>query len=318
MTTTQEFYVEASRRADEIITTLAYFTVEAGRALANAARGQGVGEDQVAAVDPGPATIMIGGLTTMVTILSLFMARRSLGSEPEPVNTRASKRKADEAVDVYLDGSSSSDEAASASDSAASNGGSESGSSNGGTESVSSSGGPPPSSGEGPWTTTTTGAAGQDDAASPGRTNDPSRAPQAGAEELVEVEQTQAQAAVHAESGPVADADGNHEFARGCRAGKGVEAEDPDEVLGCLEAAELGTPSIVQSTPNLIVVRLEGCRGCRSPTHHEEDHGRQQGCPFEAGFLEGAMGQVLPDGAVVRETACRRGGDEACDFEVWY
>lgn len=308
MTRTQEVYLEASRRAEEVISVLAYYTVEAWHALAQAARGQGVGESQVGAVDPGPATIMIGGLMTMVTILGMFMARRSLGSTPEPVNTRASKQKADEAVDVYLDGSSGSSNGATQPDARASGPSSDSnGASSGATDR---------SSGEDPWTTNTTAPSTSEDAASAQPRPEEAGGGPAG-EKLVQVEHAHAEARTPA-TADRSDASANHAFARGCRAGQRVDVEDTEDVLRCLTEANLGTPSIVQSTPNLILVRLDDCRGCRRRTARERDGDGTEGCPFEAGFLEGAIGKVLEDGAVVRETACSRWGDEACDFEVWY
>lgn len=290
-----------------MITVLAYYTGKAWHALSQTARGEAVGGNQGVSVDPGPAVIlMIGGLTTFIAVLSLFMAKRSLGSEPDPVNTRESKRKATDAVDVYVNGSQSPSDADQGSDAPASSP----------TLGPSAEEGPEPDE---DWTTTTAPTLPE---AGTAQVQDAPQNPREGTEPVgslvVQVNDPDAKPPPGQKEATPIVATPNHAFARGRLAGERVDATDDGRVLRCLVEAGLGTPAIVRSTPNLFVIRLEDCQGCRPRMHHDSDHEADEGCPFEAGFLEGVMSQVTSDETVVRETACRRWGDEACDFEVWY
>lgn len=293
---------EASQRLDEGLVWLVYRARQAWDALARSASGEGLSGSGGAIAAPGPPVVlMTGGLTTLAVVMTLFMARRSLSSTPDPVNTRGSRKKARESVDIYVDGEeadrTSDLETAIVSEP------------DGGAEETDRGQAPAGDATSSNWTVVQT------------RTRDPA----AGSHQAASSESGSLQTVTQEE---VEDdpPDGRTDpgprplgaFQRGRSAGQRVRATDASEVLDALQAANLGQPVIQQSTPNLFEIKLDGCRGCRQGKPADTRNGEQDACPFEAGFLEGAMSRVQPGGVVVRETACRRRGAEACVFEVWY
>lgn len=335
MSTKKQVVVEILRQAREAFIVLGqnglFYAREAYVRLSQVVSKEGFGGGGGAGADPGPAIVlMIGGLVTLATILALAMARRSLGSTPEAVNTRQSKQKAREAVDIYVDGSPDEDRPTRTSE-AGSVGTASAGNPSGGTDA-----GAGKAAGDGPlapeWVSTTSLSSSAD-----GGDRDPSPAggdpdppdSQDGSEPSTSGGGAQVGAAAAAQAArptgegegavAAAGAEGSpNSFERGRAAGARVDADDSGEVLRCLVEARLGSPMIVRSTGNLSVIRLEECLGCSSDEPGDRESEAQPGCPFEAGFIEGAMSQVSQDGVVVRETACRRWGDEACEFEIWF
>lgn len=100
----------------------------------------------------------------------------------------------------------------------------------------------------------------------------------------------------------------DQEFDRGRTAGAAVRADDLDGVFDLMVETELGEPRVLRCMPNLLKVRLHGCRGCS---------GQADVCAFECGFLEAAFTRLFRKSVVVHEVRCRGRGAEACDFEVW-
>ncbi|MGQ0535308.1 MAG: 4-vinyl reductase [Methanobacteriota archaeon] len=103
------------------------------------------------------------------------------------------------------------------------------------------------------------------------------------------------------------------EFERGRVVGARVGAADVDELLDRVAETGMADPRILRNLPNLTLVRLYRCGGCRSET----GPGPETGCPFEVGFLEAAFERLLGRRVVAREVACHRSPGSACDVEVW-
>jgi predicted hydrocarbon binding protein len=82
--------------------------------------------------------------------------------------------------------------------------------------------------------------------------------------------------------------------------------------------AEVGQPRIVRSIPNLMRLRLDGCRGCAEAARQEPSAPGIDGCAFECGLLETSLSKLLRSEVIVHEVTCRGRGAPACDFEVWY
>lgn len=305
MTTTAATMAEMARRFDRIVLWLAQKTQQAWDALARSASGEGIGGSGAIASDTGPAVVlMAGGLTTLAAMMALFMARRSLGSEPDPVKTRESRKKARESVDVYVEGDR--------------NGASSSSSSAPAEPGFSTPNDPQDASGrdeaEGKDATQVAAVSvASNDKGPPRRRQAPDGRNGMETLETAEVEAVQAEA--DARQTVLA-----HEraFQRGQSVGERIQASDAREVLEHIQSSDLGDPKLIRSSPNLYEIQLDDCRGCRSHPSGNGEPNPQAGCPFEAGILEGSMSRFTPGGVVVRESACRRWGDEACVFEVWY
>lgn len=301
---------QLSRHVETGLVWLSQWGQRAWNALAETAAGEGFSSSGTAAPETGPAVIlMAGGLTTLVGVMAFFMARRSLSSVPEPVNTRKSKQKARESVDIYVDGG----------ETRGTNGGSDNGS-------------PPAAASDPPDADTSEAVQGlqitytvaDEDvhaAWSAPRSATEEEDPPAETLEVAEVEALDPEDLQQLDEAPPAadpSSEAHRAFKRGRSAGARAPATCPTEVLDCIEEAGLGQASLLRSTPNLYELRIDRCRGCRSSRPDGGSTDARAGCPLEAGFLEGSMSRFLPGGVVVRETECRRWGDEACAFEVWY
>lgn len=290
-----------SQRLDQALVWLVQTTQRTWDTLARSASGEGFGGSNAVASDPGPAVVlMAGGLTTLGAMMTFFMARRTLSSTPDPVNTRQSKKKAEESVDVYVSGAEpEQDREAEGADGEPS-----------AFDGSMSSGSDPPDGTRrvvtaSPTTGHDRGSTLADDVDGDGL-------------ETAEVEVLDRSSTEDGSHASRASGSRAQIFDRGLGAGQRVDADDPAMVLDRIRETDLGDPTVVHDTPNLYEIRLDDCRGCRSGPDRTESTAVEAGCPFEAGFLEGAMSRFTPGGVVVRETACRRWGDEACVFEIWY
>lgn len=110
----------------------------------------------------------------------------------------------------------------------------------------------------------------------------------------------------------------DEEFKRGRVAGARIEAEAIDDLLDYVASAEMGQPRVFRSIPNLMRLRLDGCRGCAEAAVQGPSTAGVDGCAFECGFLEASLSKLLRSEVIVHEVACRGRGAAACDFEVWY
>jgi hypothetical protein len=109
----------------------------------------------------------------------------------------------------------------------------------------------------------------------------------------------------------------DEEFRRGRVAGARIDAPTLDDLLDYVVAAEIGRPRILRSIPNLMRLRLDGCRGCADAARHGPAAPGVDGCAFECGLLESSLSRLLRRDVLVHEVACRGRGAAACDFEVW-
>lgn len=319
MSFTHEAYVQLSQKLDALAWRLTEALTAAWRTLETSARGEGLG-GTAAPAEPAPAVIlMAGGLTTLAAVLSLLSMRTKMGSNQGPSGTAGSGRAARSSVDVYLDGSESLDttQAESSSsdksqspmsqrDEASPGDASEAGHTNrtGGGRLIPTSTDPGESLNGSPRTTE--------------RAEDP-QTPEAFVETVEPVPMMEPLEDERSTSqGTPFEGSAQQAFERGRSAGERLQASDHEAVLAKVDGIGLGTPEIAYRTPNLYKVRLDGCSGCRSNLEASEAAHGKAGCPFEAGFLEGAMSGFTPGGVVVREVACTHWGDKGCVFEIWY
>lgn len=284
--------------------------------LAGDVQGEGLADG--APADLGPAVVlMVGGLIMLVAMIAWSLIRQSLNHRPDPVKTRQSWQEAREAVDIHVDGSpdggeplpsldpdpSPEDDRPAAADASYANGS------------------------RGDWGITSTfrangGTNGDDGEAFRSREPTPdaggSRPAGAAAGAVQEtVQAAKAAPAREAQAGAAVPSPSGT-FERGRVAGERIEADDVEGVLRRLAESGLGEPRIARTARSLAVVRVDDCRGCRACEAGGGDPSARAGCSFEAGFLEGALSQVIEGGAVVREASCRKWGDASCEFEVWY
>ncbi|HJQ93495.1 MAG TPA: hypothetical protein VJ874_04330 [Candidatus Thermoplasmatota archaeon] len=85
-----------------------------------------------------------------------------------------------------------------------------------------------------------------------------------------------------------------------------------DKAMARIVHLKLGEPRILQARLHTTRVRLYGCPGCS----FEVPGANQSGCATERGGVERAFKDVYGGRVAVWEIACRRRGDDACDYEV--
>lgn len=89
-----------------------------------------------------------------------------------------------------------------------------------------------------------------------------------------------------------------------------------DRPMVAIVKARLGEPRILYHRPSGTRIRLYRCRGCRG-VEGSEATDASGGCPSELEDLRTVFVQTTGRQTLkVRETACRRRGDDFCDFEV--
>ncbi|MFA5942922.1 MAG: 4-vinyl reductase [Candidatus Thermoplasmatota archaeon] len=101
-------------------------------------------------------------------------------------------------------------------------------------------------------------------------------------------------------------------WARGRRRSKaGTPARD--RALSCIVEFGIGEPRLLRALDQSTRLRLYGC-----PCTEAMDRGghSRPGCPLEEARVYLAFTSVYHRAVVVRETACLRRGDAACEFEV--
>ncbi|MEA3136045.1 MAG: hypothetical protein QOJ26_1805 [Thermoplasmata archaeon] len=86
-----------------------------------------------------------------------------------------------------------------------------------------------------------------------------------------------------------------------------------DKAMARIVHLKLGEPRILQARLHTTRVRLYGCPGCSFEVPGAAAH---PGCAGERGGVERAFKDVYGGRVSTWEIACRRRGDEACDFEV--
>jgi hypothetical protein len=85
-----------------------------------------------------------------------------------------------------------------------------------------------------------------------------------------------------------------------------------DKAMARIVHLRLGEPRILQARLRTTRVRLYGCPGCANP----EGASASQGCSSERAGVERSFRDVYGPRVAAWEIACRRRGDDACDFEV--
>jgi hypothetical protein len=85
-----------------------------------------------------------------------------------------------------------------------------------------------------------------------------------------------------------------------------------DKAMARIVHLRLGEPRILQARLRTTRVRLYGCPGCASG----DAASANAGCASERGGVERAFRDVYGSRVAAWEIACRRRGDDACDFEV--
>lgn len=86
-----------------------------------------------------------------------------------------------------------------------------------------------------------------------------------------------------------------------------------DRAMARIVHLKLGEPRILQARLHTTRVRLYGCPGC---SFEVPGAAAASGCSGERGGVERAFKDVYGGRVAAWEIACRRRGDEACDFEV--
>lgn len=86
-----------------------------------------------------------------------------------------------------------------------------------------------------------------------------------------------------------------------------------DKAMARIVHLKLGEPRILQARLHTTRVRLYGCPGC---SFEVPGAANQAGCATERGGVERAFKDVYGGRVAAWEIACRRRGDEACDYEV--
>jgi hypothetical protein len=86
-----------------------------------------------------------------------------------------------------------------------------------------------------------------------------------------------------------------------------------DKAMARIVHLKLGEPRVLQARLHTTRVRLYGCPGC---SFEVPGASNAAGCATERGGVERSFRDVYGGRVAAWEIACRRRGDEACDFEV--
>lgn len=104
---------------------------------------------------------------------------------------------------------------------------------------------------------------------------------------------------------------------RGSRRADPTPTHPIDAALDRVVDAGVGEPRILRHHPRFLHLRMLYCRGCQPSGEAAEPlEERIKGCSYERGFLETAFQSAFRGALSVRESACRRMGAQACEFEV--
>lgn len=87
-----------------------------------------------------------------------------------------------------------------------------------------------------------------------------------------------------------------------------------DLALDRVVELRLGEPRLLQALDRASRIRLYGCRGCAYSA--SSTGAASPGCARERAALEEVFGAVFGANVRAQESACRRRGDAACEFEV--
>lgn len=86
-----------------------------------------------------------------------------------------------------------------------------------------------------------------------------------------------------------------------------------DLAMDRLVELHVGEPRLLLAHDRMSRVRLYGCRGCAYGSGHS---GPGQGCSRERAALDEVFVAIYGPRVRTQESACRRRGDAACEFEV--
>jgi len=86
-----------------------------------------------------------------------------------------------------------------------------------------------------------------------------------------------------------------------------------DKAMARIVHLKIGEPRILQARLRTTRVRLYGCPGCAADTSKVP---ATAGCAAERAGVERAFKETYGGRVAAWEIACRRRGDDACDFEV--
>lgn len=96
-----------------------------------------------------------------------------------------------------------------------------------------------------------------------------------------------------------------------------LAAAPVDVALDRLVELHVGEPRLLMAQDRVSRIRLYSCRGCAFGSGaNSSSASPTQGCGRERAALEEVFGAVYGAAVRARESACRRRGDAACEFEV--
>jgi hypothetical protein len=89
-----------------------------------------------------------------------------------------------------------------------------------------------------------------------------------------------------------------------------------DRAMARIAHLKLGEPRILQARSRTTRVRLYGCPTCAVEAPEPAPSAAGPSCPRERGGVEQAFRDIYGGRVAAWEIACRRRGDDACEFEV--
>ena len=101
---------------------------------------------------------------------------------------------------------------------------------------------------------------------------------------------------------------------RGQEASQKLKIHALDDIMDGIINNGWGNARVLRLRDHLAVVRYYQCADCAPGTGVENQPGH--GCSFQAGYLRGAFGKLVPGDVRTTETRCRAQGQPVCEFEV--
>ena len=106
-----------------------------------------------------------------------------------------------------------------------------------------------------------------------------------------------------------------HALSQRLKSGRVTRRPVVDQALDQVLHQRVGEPRLLRHRAHYSLVRVYACRSCEGTSKGNFRH-KVEGCPYERAAIETAFQGTYGNQSLARETACRRWGDAACEYEV--
>ncbi|WP_207627746.1 MULTISPECIES: V4R domain-containing protein [Bacillaceae] len=103
----------------------------------------------------------------------------------------------------------------------------------------------------------------------------------------------------------------NTTIAVGRKIGQSLPVHKIEEVLSHFEELKIGIPTVLESTDNDVLVKIDDCF-CKGLPQHPGN----KVCDLEGAILEGAISSFYDGRVTVQEEKCNVNGDSCCEYRI--